>query len=542
TINKEGNDGIFAATKEADYLIVTNPKKMLTSYMPNWKTNFEKILSSKRRFKNTAPEVLMLAGQLAAKKNGVLGYVDSANRDKLNNLLKYNWDISLKDSKKGHLDQDWNNKGFLLLIGETNIIPSFSATYEDKTATCVDNEYADIKGSDRKPELIVGRLIGNSAKNFVYQLEKSLNHKLGKTSAFCVSGGKKDDNKTWPWEDDKGNRSFRSNVNEISRWVKQIWKTEKKHLSDNEYDNDSERLQVYKDNIPNKDFVYYRNHGYGSKGTWTSFSMADVTEIDFGDKNPFICSISCRTGNYQGVGFGEKFLCDSKASIFFGSTENSLRSYNNSLSETLVHSMVLWPNRSIGEHIYQTKRAFPGLINSQWDKYTNDEYNLYGDPKIGFVDQIILPKIKNMMMAKSTLGVINDIDTIIPDYEVVSEEGIDYVSIPGGTKILKEDRPEIPVYKIKNDYPQGYKIQNIVMINKSGLQTQTGLNLPITDMRYGADSKESATHIKICGWYPEHEFLWNVNENPDGTTTLIITVFTFYYDECTTDVKFYKNL
>jgi uncharacterized repeat protein (TIGR01451 family) len=44
-----------------------------------------------------------------------------------------------------------------------------------------------------------------------------------------------------------------------------------------------------------------------------------------------------------------------------------------------------------------------------------------------------------------------------------------------------------------------------------------------------------------AGWWPETAFDWRVTENHDGSSTLAIRMYPFYYNPQTSDVKFYKN-
>jgi len=101
----------------------------------------------------------------------------------------------------------------------------------------------------------------------------------------------------------------------------------------------------------------------------------------------------------------------------------------------------------------------------------------------------------------------------IPDYTVTTIGNLDYVEIPEGEILITEEgRPMVPYYTKSIDYPKGYRVQEVVLKERAGLETATGL-------RYG----------------------WRLGENPDGNTTLVIELYPFYYNPETTDVKFYKN-
>ncbi|MBC8512700.1 MAG: hypothetical protein H8D32_06930 [Dehalococcoidia bacterium] len=132
----------------------------------------------------------------------------------------------------------------------------------------------------------------------------------------------------------------------------------------------------------------------------------------------------------------------------------------------------------------------------------------------------------------------SSIELTIPGYTVTSVGGLDYVEIPGGEVLLAEEgRPRVPYYIRSIDYPKGYRVQDVILEERSGLETATGLRLPVVILD---PSPELPIEMKE-GWYPEEEYDWSQWENPDGSTTLIIVMYPFYYDPETTDVKFYKN-
>jgi hypothetical protein len=126
----------------------------------------------------------------------------------------------------------------------------------------------------------------------------------------------------------------------------------------------------------------------------------------------------------------------------------------------------------------------------------------------------------------------------IPDYTVTTIGNLDYVEIPGGEILLTEEgRPRVPYYVESVDYPEGYRVQEVILKERSGLQTAIGLRLPTVML---SAPPESPLETK-GGWYPEEDFSWRVWENPDGSTTLVITLYPFYYNPETTEVKFYRN-
>lgn len=132
----------------------------------------------------------------------------------------------------------------------------------------------------------------------------------------------------------------------------------------------------------------------------------------------------------------------------------------------------------------------------------------------------------------------SSLELTIPDYTVISIGNLDYVEIPEGDILLEEEgRPSVPFYAESIDYPQSYRIQNVTLEERGGLTTTKGLKLPVVVL---SPTLESPVEMK-GGWYPEKEYEWSVWGNPDGTTTVVIIVYPFYYNPETTDVKFYKD-
>jgi hypothetical protein len=126
----------------------------------------------------------------------------------------------------------------------------------------------------------------------------------------------------------------------------------------------------------------------------------------------------------------------------------------------------------------------------------------------------------------------------IPDYRVTTEGGTDYVDLPGGEALLDEEgRPLVPYFIHTIDYPEGQRVQEVVLKERSGLKTATGLKLPVVVHR---PDPEVPVAMKP-GWYPAEIFQWRVWDNPDGGTALVIAIYPFCYNADTTEVEFYQK-
>lgn len=133
------------------------------------------------------------------------------------------------------------------------------------------------------------------------------------------------------------------------------------------------------------------------------------------------------------------------------------------------------------------------------------------------------------------------VEVIVPDYEVDIIANLDYVDIPGGHILLVDGKPRVPYYSISVDYPKGCKVQDVILVERAGLVTATALKLPTVDMRDISHTVGETSPTGSDGWYPQEDYNWRSWDNPDGSTLLVITMYPFYYDPETTDVKFYKN-
>ncbi len=133
------------------------------------------------------------------------------------------------------------------------------------------------------------------------------------------------------------------------------------------------------------------------------------------------------------------------------------------------------------------------------------------------------------------------LEVTVPDYEVSTVANLDYVDIPGGHVLLVDGKPRVPYYSVSVDYPKGHRVQKVTLAERSGLVTATGLKLPTVVMEPWSFSGSGLSPDGNEGWYPKEEYNWKVWDNPDGSATLVLIIYPFYYNPKTTDVKFYKN-
>ncbi|VUT27735.1 MAG: hypothetical protein SYNGOMJ08_00285 [Candidatus Syntrophoarchaeum sp. GoM_oil] len=233
-------------------------------------------------------------------------------------------------------------------------------------------------------------------------------------------------------------------------------------------------------------------------------------------------------------GFAEAFF-ESGAGVYIGSTRGVRLSRGYEAGPAFLES---WePNEAAGEALTEYKRDRAGHGDG-WRCWVTKN-NCYGDPKFGAVGGTE----GAVSLAKEGGPPPSTLEVSIPQYEVETLAGEDYVDIPGGDVLLEDGKPRVPYYTVKMDFPTGYKVQDIVMVEKSSLSTTEGLNLPITVMML--DFMESSLNAKANSngeeWYPTKDYEWRVIPNGDGTSTLVLMIYPFFYNYLTTGVRFYQD-
>ena len=310
-------------------------------------------------------------------------------------------------------------------------------------------------------------------------------------------------------------------------------------------------MPIIRGDAPDIDIFTVRGHG--NPTGCSPFETRDIASFDF-SAHPLVFALTCLSGNYEGDwwwiksgspdihtdgdnGFAEAFF-DSGAGVYIGATHVSSSSHNNQAGSAFFEE---WgPDETAGEAFTQYERDRAGTGDNWW-RYWVTEYNYYGDPKFGALGgagwAAFMAHAVKHGSPPSTLKVS------IPEYEVNTTAGEDYVDIPGGDVLLEDGKNRVPYYVVEVDCPAGYKVQEVVLVEKSKLSTTEGLNLPITVMRI--DSLGSSLNAKANSngeeWYPTKDFDWRVIPNGDGSSTLVLMIYPFFYNQLTTQVRFYQD-
>ncbi len=301
--------------------------------------------------------------------------------------------------------------------------------------------------------------------------------------------------------------------------------------------NSSNRLKEnFISKAPYEDIIYCFAHG--NPGSCGALGTDDMP-TSFGNVNPIVYATSCLTGDYEGSddhGIAESFF-DHGAAVYIGATEDSPVGENTEYGKDFFKE---WDSyEDIGRAFTDMERDM--VINND-DKLWAWMYNIYGDPKLGWsAPSSETQELKATAQSQATeQQPPSSIQVEVPDYEVTTLRGSDYVEIPGGHLLLKENKTRIPYYTVTKTYPDGYRVQDVVLTQRSNLTTTTGLDVPVANT--GITSNTSSHSISSSeGWYPEQKYSWKVVENSNDTITLVVKMYPFYYNSRTTDVKFYQG-
>jgi hypothetical protein len=523
-----------SAVKAADYVLVTDYYRLFLQFAPSY-------YSGPNASTAQVNSLLSSMAELARYRNGVLGFYGSYSATKLRNLLCPSGDWGKK------LGSNFTSGGYLLLVGEIEIIGTFVSkgwSWGDGKVDFTDQPFGNM-GGDKAPEIAVSRIVGNNPTRLREAIENSLGVIKGTTGygfdrshALLVSGT------------GDGQDNFVDNVNDVGSILsgKSI-SVNKLHWKD--YASGS-RLGQFLVRAPDRDIIFFRDHG--NVDTWDGSLNTGDFPVNFGNTNPFAYASACLAGNYENhrkynggdYNIVEAFF-DSGAAVYLGSTETSPRSINSNVGKKFFTSWTGSTSAPVGKTLLAIEQAIWDT-GSKYDLWVY-EYNLYGDPKFGATtsspDTPTADDAYALTTGSYTLTAPISVITItVPDYEVNSVGELDYVQIPGGLWWEEEGKPEVPIYPVWIEVPDGYKVQEVNLIDRGGLSETIGLNLPLVSMEPDGSmegSTLSAAADEAEEWVPDRDFEWIAVEQVDGSSTLRIMLYPFLYNRLTTEVAFFTE-
>ena len=530
-------NAVANAVGQADYLIVTNPRRVYSHLvMPFGTPGCEKLYSN--------------MAELASLQNGVLGYLYTySDTDVLDDLIEPGnaWADAL-NSVFSEVDS-----GYVLIVGETEVVAadyagaSQFATYAGIPDHVHDTDlwYANTAGKTARPELVVGRVIGNGLTELNTYLERAIlaaqgepGYAFSRSRAYVTNGNGDGE---WSFQDDAQIVDHQLDYHfDQSVWIN--------------FMNDGEAAQIayHQQYLPDRNLVLYRGHGNEDAwddGFWTGAIRG--TTYNFGVTKPVMLAAACTTGNYEkddDLNIAEALLTKA-ASIYVGATEKSERWAN---SDAFVNFFSEWQtDESMGQALNQLKRQIWG-----WDgvfdhrKLWAFEYNLYGDPKYGRLETLastLAERAEDETLSVTAAPQGVNLKVTLPELESSQVDRDDRVRIPGGGILSEPDTYPVPVWSLSVDFRPGRQVQDVQLIDRSGLVVTGSLSLPVVvpaiDCACAADDLAAPAQPVVEGWYPAQDRVldWSVEKGPNGASTLHILLYPFYYHPDTGDALYYRK-
>ncbi|MGD2105414.1 MAG: C25 family cysteine peptidase, partial [Anaerolineae bacterium] len=527
------------AVKEADYLIVTNPYRLFLTFNPGVDRN-----------KPYCDLLLSTMAELAFEKDGALGYIDTYSAATLRNL------ITSGGSWSSRMAPGWDSNGYLLLVGENQVVPGWSRYHGKQyttqgnipfTASPTDYPYASTSGSELKPELAMGRIIGESPalqivaiRNSLYSYQGKAGYDYDALQTLAVNG--------FPacWHGGCDSIDFAHEVNSLPSVLSgtitgmrtpdlaqrdaqgNVVITPTKHAI----------TTTFFTHSADKDIIFLAGHGSG--GSWDVFNTGDILAqaTPFGSHSPFVFASSCATGDYPGgLSFAESMLAR-RAAAYLGAVEKGA-CYTDG---TCPHADTFFSNWSSSESFARAlKQAKRKIGTSFFDRWWTAIYHLYGDAKFGSLSG--LGGMGEGARAASAASAPPDwVPIDVPDYAITETDGADLVEIPGGDQLLVSGQPVVPVYRIFYDFGKEHQVADVRLVHRSEPVALNGLNVPSTTVALAGVGQTGSAEVTPHepSWWPEQPFEWSVEEGPT-TTTLAITVYPFVYDAVTRRGIFFQH-
>ena len=478
------------------------------------------------------------------------------------------WADQLCDGSSGTCE-NFVTDGYLLLVGEIEIIPAFSPSWDltgsDRgSVDYSDRTYGSTSGNTNYPELSVGRIIGDSAARLQVPLQASIDilngdKEFDNSDAFLVSGR------------DRGASGEADDI-DFSENRDSVGSSLRSEGFTTDLESNPSEAEFFS-GATNTDVILIAGHGW--RTGWDVIERGEVEgRFRPARHSPLIYAASCLTGRYPGGrSIAEAFLNEG-ASGYIGATEVGIWPWSGRLVENYFGR--LDPTRTVGSALKHAKIHRLGVNTYAWDpnfnRYTCAIFHLYGDPKLevnwlspsatvpdASSSPFVLASYSLGVSSSSDQGTVADknspsapeismvgplfsIEISIPDYEVTTVDSKDYPSIPGGDTVLAIGMPQVPSYSVFVDYPAHSQIQDVSMVQRRDMVTDTGLNIPDVVPLIADDEIPGTQQVgEDLDWWPDREFDWTTIKNPDDTLTLVITTYPFLYNLETTDVEFYRS-
>jgi len=163
--DRDGVNDLDDAFRSADYLIITNPRGLFIQNNPHDPAGVDSVNL-----------LLQYAAVLAKLKHGVLGYISGPySPEEIRNHIYGIWSNRLNEAFRHPDIMD----AYLLIIGETEVVSSYTYDVTIKWSDGSRTNYVPLSDYYYGTNLIVGRIIGDNARDLLKPIKASIDVYLG---------------------------------------------------------------------------------------------------------------------------------------------------------------------------------------------------------------------------------------------------------------------------------------------------------------------------------------------------------------------------
>lgn len=284
---------------------------------------------------------------------------------------------SIKNYIQTFFNNTSGNLAYVLLVGDATQVatPTASGGSSDPT-------YAKVSGSDNYPDIFIGRFSAETTAQVLTQVERSVEYErdLQATATWLhfATGIASDQG---PGDDNEYDYQHMNNIRTDLLGYTYT-------AVDQIYDPSATAAQVSAALNAGRGIVNYTGHGSNNSWSTTGFSNSNITALTNDDKLPFVYSVGCVNGQFNGITcFAETWLRSTRS----GNPIGALATYMSSIDQS-------WNSPMDAQDEYidllrtNAKSSFGGLCyNSSchmMDVYGSDGVNMYntwhvfGDPSV----------------------------------------------------------------------------------------------------------------------------------------------------------------
>ncbi|MFO7651801.1 MAG: PKD domain-containing protein [bacterium] len=127
---------------------------------------------------------------------------------------------------------------------------------------------------------------------------------------------------------------------------------------------------------------------------------------------------------------------------------------------------------------------------------------------------------------------------VFPEPKTAMHGKVTEVTIPGEGMLLEEEgRPKVPYARREIPFPRGFRVTDVKLVNVAAPESLKDIMLPVVQINAYLDNPPPMTP----GYFPKEQFRWELLDNADGGTVLVLSVFPFHFDPKTRTGVFFRG-